>query len=80
MTWKNLKTALVILAVTSAIAFNTWTTAQVYEMRVRVAVVERDVAASKTANTVQDTRALGTEGLVREIAVDVAYIRGQLEN
>ena len=79
MDWKKFRGWLLGFIVSSAIAFNAWTTAQVYEMRARVAVLERDVAANQKADVTQtqDTRDLQCS--IREIAVDVAFIRGKLE-
>ena len=79
MDWKKLKSSLVILAITLAVSFNAWTTAQVYEMRGRLAVVERDVSAAQTAIAAQDDRTAGMEGSIRDIAVNVAFIRGEME-
>ena len=79
MDWIKFRGWLIALAVTSAIAFNTWTTAQVYDMRARVAVMERDVTANRDAVGMQTQETRDIQCSIRDVAVDVAYIRGQLE-
>ncbi|HUX16974.1 MAG TPA: hypothetical protein VMW52_10915 [Phycisphaerae bacterium] len=79
MDWKKFRSWLLSFVVTSAVALNVWTTAQVYEMRARGAVLERDVLSNQTAVVAQDRDKRELQCAISAMAVDVAFIRGQME-
>jgi len=85
--WQKVIGALLVSAVVAIFGITAKTMASVYEIRTRMVVIERDYATVKADYATmkmdcdkRDDRALAVEGAMTTIAVDLAFIRGKMEN